>query len=100
MSRSRLQIWLLLIPTTFTSGLVPATVGAETIFVDQNVSGSDDGSRWTDAHTDLQDALARASAGDEIWVAAGLYKPTSATEPSAAFQIENGACVYGSFPGS
>ena len=33
--------------------------------------------RWADACPNLQTALALAVSGDQIWVAAGTYKPTS-----------------------
>ena len=39
------------------------------------VLGADNGGCWEDAFVDLQDALAVAAPGDEIWVAAGVYTP-------------------------
>jgi hypothetical protein len=71
------------------------------IYVDAGAVGGNDGSSWDDAYTDLQPALAAATAGDEIWVAAGTYKPTSGTDRHASFQMVNGVEIYGGFdPGS
>jgi len=70
------------------------------IYADQSANGANNGSSWADAFTDLQDGLAAASAGDEIWVAAGLYKPTSdPTHLTATFQLKNGVALYGGFAG-
>lgn len=63
------------------------------------VQGSGDCSSWTHACT-LQTALAAAVSGDEIWVKAGVHKPTS--DPgnrSAFFALKNGVAVYGGFAG-
>ena len=48
---------------------------AKTIFVDVKANGNNNGSSWADAYNHLQDALAAASNGDEIWVTEGIYKP-------------------------
>ena len=52
---------------------------------------------WTNACT-LQNALEDASPGDEIWVAAGIHKPTNGTDRSITFMLAEGVDVYGSFP--
>ena len=44
------------------------------IFVDKDRVG-DDGTTWVKAFKHLQDALAVAGSGCEIWVAEGTYKP-------------------------
>jgi predicted outer membrane repeat protein len=83
----------------WTSGVDP-----QTIFVNASASGSNNGSSWTDAFTDLQNALSAASSGDQIWVAAGTYKPSVETGGTGsrykAFQINNGRAVYGGFGGT
>lgn len=52
---------------------------------------------WATACT-LTYALTQAVAGDEIWVAAGVYKPTtSTTDRTATFLLKNGVAIYGGF---
>jgi predicted outer membrane repeat protein len=70
------------------------------IYVNINASGANDGSSWADAFTSLQGALAAAASGDQIWVAAGTYKPTSGTDRTAAFNLSEGVAVYGGFAGN
>jgi hypothetical protein len=45
-------------------------------------------------------ALTRAISGDEIWAAAGTYKPTTGTDREATFQLQSGVALYGSFAGT
>ncbi len=75
-------------------------VNATVWYVNLNATGLNTGTTWTDAFTDLQDALTIASFGDQIWVAQGIYKPTSTTSSSFNFKIKNGVEVYGGFNGS
>jgi hypothetical protein len=69
------------------------------IYINANSSGDNDGSSWENAYTDLQDALTNATAGDQIWVADGTYKPTTGTDREASFVISNDVKVYGGFSG-
>jgi predicted outer membrane repeat protein len=69
------------------------------IYVNANASGDNDGSSWQNAYSDLQDALTSATAGDQIWVADGTYRPTTDTERTASFVIANEVKVYGGFAG-
>ncbi len=79
----------------------PASVrAAGVIYVHATASGANNGTSWADAYTDMQAALAVASSGDELWVAAGTYKPTSGTDRSASFQLKSGVAIYGGFAGT
>lgn len=100
-------ITLFLIGTLLTSDkrlpVAQATGASDTkgtiIYVDQNATGSDDGSSWANAFTDLQDALQAATAGQEIWVVGGLYKPTSSTDRTISFNLKSGVHIFGGFYG-
>ena len=55
--------------------LIPSNSFTQTIYVDVDASGSNDGSSWTNAYIYLQDALDVAVSGNDIWVAKGTYYP-------------------------
>ncbi|MHC4572904.1 MAG: hypothetical protein ACYS76_02035 [Planctomycetota bacterium] len=89
------------------SGLVPAVAVGGTIYVDVSASGSNNGTSWANAYLYLQDALAMAGGGDDIWVAAGTYYPDANTavpggsnDRTATFQLIDGVAIYGGFAGS
>ena len=71
------------------------TVG---FFVDQNATGGlEDGSSWENAHLTLEAALNLATAGDQIWVAKGTYKPVS----GKSYEIlQDSIEIYGGFDGT
>ncbi|MBM3986931.1 MAG: right-handed parallel beta-helix repeat-containing protein [Planctomycetes bacterium] len=79
---------------------LPALAG--TRYVDAGLTtGLNDGTSWADAHRGpqgLQAALTASVAGDEIWVADGLYTPSAATR-TVSFQLKNGVTIYGGFAG-
>ena len=82
------------------TGLTAGPAAAEVIYVDAAADGANDGTRWEDAFTDLQDGLASAVSGDEIWVAAATYKPTLPDgDRFASFVLANGVSLYGGFAG-
>ena len=68
------------------------------IYVRANAEGLNDGSSWTHAYVDLQDALAASDTGDEIWVAAGTYVPGDVRD--VTFQLKERVAVYGGFSGA
>ena len=77
---------------------------ADVLYVDGTLtSGDDNGSSWTNAFSSLQDALAVATPGDEIWVAEGLYRPDQGLaqivgERESTFQLRSGVTMLGGFP--
>ena len=81
---------------------------AATIYVKHNASGSNNGNSWTNAYVALQDAINAASSGDELWVAAGTYKPTrlpstgatSSSSRDLSFYLDKNIKIYGGFAGT
>ena len=73
-------------------------------YVDQDASGANTGVSWADAYLNLDTALQAAAAGDQIWVAEGVYIPAIRLDPaepkSASFVLKNGVAVYGGFAGN
>jgi hypothetical protein len=60
-------------------------------------TGLGDCSSWDNA-CDLQTALNGSTVGDEIWVGAGVHKPTTVdTEITATFQLKSDVAIYGGF---
>jgi hypothetical protein len=75
---------------------------AEIVYVNAaNVEGPWDGNSWATAHSDLQaglnDAYQRAG---EVWVAGGVYKPTTTADRRASFRLKSGLALYGGFAGT
>src|SRR5690606_37344049 len=70
------------------------------IHVDADAPPGGDGASWASAFHDLQDALAVAEAGDEVWVAEGVYKPTEGSDRMATFTLQSGVALYGGFDGT
>ncbi len=58
------------------------------------------GASWATAFKDLQNGLAAASTGDEIWISQGTYKPTSGTDRTVSFVLKNGVNLIGGFAGN
>jgi hypothetical protein len=70
------------------------------LYVNAGARGANNGTSWVDAYTDLQEALATARSGDQIWVAAGTYKPTTGLNRSRTFSLVSGVAIYGGFAGN
>jgi hypothetical protein len=58
------------------------------------------GNSWATAYGNLQTGLAAATAGVEVWVAQGTYKPTTTTTRNIYFNIPSSVIVYGGFAGT
>ncbi len=69
-------------------------------YVKADATGSQTGLSWTTAFSDLQQALALAEYGDEIWLAEGIYYPTQGTDENISFVLPSGVKLYGGFAGN
>jgi len=70
-------------------------------YVKADSTGTNAGTSWPNAYTDLQSALHDSSC-NEIWVARGVYKPTpyvDVSSRSVSFLMRRGVGVYGGFAG-
>ena len=81
-------------------GLVMGGVAAQAsvIYVDKSAGGSNNGSSWANAYTDLQAALGAAAIGEDIYVAAGIYYPGSTQTSSFDLKNKDGVGLYGGYP--
>ncbi|MEP4078991.1 choice-of-anchor Q domain-containing protein [Haloferula sp.] len=76
-----------------------------TIFVDADDALPGDGLSWASSFPRLQDALAVAVEGDEIWIAEGSYYPDEGggkvdNDREAGFTIPDGISLYGGLVGN
>jgi predicted outer membrane repeat protein len=90
-----------------TSAVAAATYHPMHIYYVSPNDGNDifDGLSWPSAKSTLTAAVNASTCGDEIWVAAATYKPTSPTGAGYGprdkhFTMKNGVRIYGGFAGS
>jgi len=65
-------------------------------------TGANNGTSWADAYQGpaaVATALAASVSGDQIWVKAGTYKPTTTTNRALFHTLKSGVGVYGGFAG-
>jgi uncharacterized repeat protein (TIGR01451 family) len=83
-----------------------AQAQAGVIYVDDDSAcAATCGGSWATAYPNLQDGLAAATPGSEIWVAAGIYYPDEGAgqtdnDRNSTFQLLNGVALYGGFAGT
>lgn len=88
----------LLLTLTVLLSVLSFGLQAKVIFVQAGSEGQ--GSSWEDALGNLQDALLLAQAGDQVWVASGVYTPTMEADRTVAFIVPDGIELYGGFAGN
>ena len=80
-------------------------LGSSTLYVNADAAAGGNGQSWATAFNNLQDALAIAVSGMEIWVAQGVYYPDVGSsqisdDRSASFTLIDGISIYGGFNGT
>ena len=90
--------WMNIDPaSSFSANCNPTTV----TYVNHAATGSDDGTSWANGYTHLEDALAAAADGDEIWIATGTYLPNTTGSQTTPFSVNNADLkIYGGFAGT
>jgi hypothetical protein len=77
--------------------------GAQSIvYVNQNATGTNTGTSWANAFTNLHSALNSTGQDDEIWVAEGIYTPNTPNfvDRDRYFNLSSGVKLYGGFGGN
>ena len=78
------------------------------VYVKANAKGTNDGSTWKNAYTNIQDGINKAAqSGAIVWIASGTYKPTRdslnalpSNKRNACFLLKSGVIIYGGFNGT
>ncbi|HNA89836.1 MAG TPA: hypothetical protein PK989_11040, partial [Anaerolineales bacterium] len=84
---------------------IPARAAGTIYFVGGCILPSCLGGSWNTGFLTLQEALATASSGDQIWVKMGTYYPDEGpgqtnNSASSTFTLKNGVEIYGGFAGT
>ncbi|MGB0429722.1 MAG: InlB B-repeat-containing protein [Bacteroidia bacterium] len=72
---------------------------AKTIYVNQNATGTNNGSSWANAYMFIDDALTNWQMNDSIWVAKGQYSPKDSLTTST-YLLPSGCVIIGGFNGT
>jgi hypothetical protein len=86
-------------------GSFAQTSSSNIVYVNGNATGLNNGTSWKDAYTKLQDGLAAAVSGNQIWVAKGTYYPDEGgtaidNDRLSRYLLKNGVALYGGFAGT
>ena len=89
----------ILMMTLLTMGL--QGMGQTIVYVKKTATGSNNGTSWTNAYTNLRTALTNAPSNAQVWIAEGVYYVPSGSGRGISFEITNkNLSVYGGFSNS
>jgi SprB repeat/Secretion system C-terminal sorting domain len=71
---------------------------SDTLYVNQNATGTNTGESWTNAYTQAHTAILNAQYGDHIWIAHGHYALAN-SEVLPRLKLPNGVKLIGNFSG-
>lgn len=83
--------------------LIGLAQNPQIIYVKKGADGLANGTSWTDAYPELQQAITAANGitgSKEIWVAQGEYKPTTSLDRTISFTVPAQTFLYGGFEGT
>lgn len=78
--------------------LLPTLSHSAVIYV--KTGGTGTGASWSNAFGNLQDAIAASNAGDQIWIAQGVYTPPNTGDRLISFVLKPNVRIYGGFAGT
>jgi hypothetical protein len=78
----------------------PVPINVVYVNIANAAAPTQNGNSWATAYGDLGVALTGISAGSEVWVAQGVYKPTATTSRTISFNVPSGIKMYGGFLGT
>jgi hypothetical protein len=77
-----------------------AATNAATVYVDKDSTDlTPTGVSWAESYPTLTAGIAAAGNGDTIWVADGVYKPTTGSDRTISFAVAIDVEIYGGFQG-
>lgn len=93
-----------LLSTAFIVAMLSSSIPSAATVWYVKAGATGDGKSWATASADIDSIIGVASAGDEVWIAEGTYKPTnlirSNRRNSRAFTLKDGVSLYGGFAGT
>ncbi|MBX7204381.1 MAG: T9SS type A sorting domain-containing protein [Bacteroidia bacterium] len=86
----------ILMMTLLTMGL--QGMGQTIVYVKKTASGTNNGTSWTNAYTNLRTALTNAPSGAQVWIAADTFYVPAGLGRDVSFEITNKSLtLYGGF---
>jgi len=86
------------IGSAFGSKAVTPVALGDTVYVDTLATGLNNGTSWTDAYTNLQQAITTEPVNKIFLVAEGTYFPGISGNSAATFSLKDGQQLWGGFP--